>query len=171
MAIDVASGVVLGFTLAMARPNAGTVALLLTRVAMPKAAWLASLRLADVDWPMSAPPDTLHLDDAAEFKSRALRSGCREYGIEFTYRPVGRPHFGGHVERMNRTLMDRFHGLPGATVTIEARRKKKMRPPEQAAQMTLREFEQWLVLEVAHRYHMANTAASWVPPPPAPGRP
>ena len=153
VAIDVASRVVLGFYLAMARPNSATVALLLTRVAMPKAAWLASLGLADVDWPMSALPDTLHLDNAAEFKSRALRSGCREYSIELTYRPVGRPHFGGHVERMNRTLMDRLRGLPGATVTIEARRKKKVRPPERTAQMTLREFEQWLVLEVAYRYH------------------
>ena len=38
-------------------------------------------------------------------------------------------------------------------MSIEARRKKKIRPPEQTAQMTLREFEQWLALEVSHRYH------------------
>ena len=54
---------------------------------------------------------------------------------------------------MNRTLMDRLRGLPGATVSIETRRNKKVRPPEQTAQLTLREFEQWLVLEIAHRYH------------------
>ena len=83
----------------MERPNAAAVALLLTRVALPKAPWLASLVLPDVDWPMSGLQRTLRLDNAAEFKSRALRSGCREYGIELTYRPVGRPQFGGHVER------------------------------------------------------------------------
>lgn len=153
VAIDVASRAVVGIYMAMERPNAAAVALLLTRVALPKAPWLASLDLPDVDWPMRGLPRTLHLDNAAEFKSRALRSGCREYGIELTYRPVGRPQFGGHVERMNRTLMDRLRGLPGATVSIEARRNKRVRPPEQTAQLTLREFEQWLVLEIAHRYH------------------
>ena len=156
VAIDVASRVVVGLYVAMERPNAAAVALLLTRVALPKASWLASLGLGEVDWPMSGLPETLHLDNAAEFKSRALRSGCREYRIELTYRPVGRPHFGGHVERMNRTLMNRLRGLPGGTVSIEARRKKKVRPPEQTAQMTLREFEQWLALEVAQRYHHAE---------------
>lgn len=153
VAIDVASRTILGIYLAMERPNAAAVALLLTRVALPKAAWLASLGLADVEWPMHGVPRTLHLDNAAEFKSRALRSGCREYSIELTYRPVRRPQFGGHVERMNRTLMDRLRGLPGATVSIAARRAKKVRPPEQTAQLTLREFEQWLVLEIAQRYH------------------
>ncbi|CAN7743312.1 DDE-type integrase/transposase/recombinase [Variovorax sp. LjRoot290] len=153
VAIDVASRAVVGIYLAMERPNAATVALLLTRVALPKAAWLASLGLADVEWPMSGVPQTLHLDNAAEFKSRALRSGCREYGIELTYRPVRRPQFGGHIERLNRTLMDRLRGLPGATVSIEARRTKRVRPPEQTAQLTLREFEQWLALEIAQRYH------------------
>ncbi len=153
VAIDVASRAVVGIYLAMERPNAAAVALLLKRVALPKDGWLTSLGLGDVDWPMSGIPGTLHLDNAAEFKSRALRSGCREYGIELTYRPVRRPHFGGHVERMNRTLMDRLRGLPGATVSIDARRKGRVRPPEQTARLTLREFEQWLVLEIAQRYH------------------
>lgn len=42
---------------------------------------------------------------AAEFKRRALRIGCREYGIYLTYRPVGRQHFSGHIDRLGRTLM------------------------------------------------------------------
>lgn len=153
VAIDVASRAVVGIFLAMERPNAAAVALLLTRVALPKTGWLVSLGIGDVEWPMGGVPQALHLDNAAEFKSRALRSGCREYSIGLTYRPVRRPQFGGHVERMNRTLMQALRGLPGATVSIQARRNKKIRPPEQTAQMTLREFEQWLALEIAHRYH------------------
>ena len=79
--------------------SAATVALLLSRVALPKAAWLAAIG-ADAQWPMQGIPQVLHLDDAAEFKSRALRSGCAQYGIELMYRPVGRPHFGGHIEEV-----------------------------------------------------------------------
>ena len=54
---------------------------------------------------------------------------------------------------MNRTLMDRLRGLPGATASIDARRKGRVRPPEKTARLTLHEFEQWLVLEIAQRYH------------------
>lgn len=150
VAIDVASRCVVGIYVAMERPNAAVVALLLTRVALPKAAWLASLGI-DVQWPMNGIPKALHLDNAAEFKSRALCAGCSQYGIELIYRPVGRPHFGGHIERMNRTLMERLRGLPGATGNSS--KDRKVRKPEEVAALTLREFEHWLVLEVAQRYH------------------
>jgi hypothetical protein len=92
-------------------------------------------------------PTVLHLDNAAEFKSKALRAGCSQYGIEFMYRPVGRPHFGGHIERFNRTLMQRLQGLPGATEnSVKVRRTGKIQKPEEGASMTLREFERWLAI-------------------------
>ncbi|MDB5787329.1 MAG: transposase [Caballeronia mineralivorans] len=43
------------------------------------------------------------------------------------YRPVGRPHFGGHIERLNRTLMERIRGLPGATESSPKGRKARGR--------------------------------------------
>ena len=102
-------------------------------------------------------PTTLHLDNAAEFRSRALKLGCAEYGIDLMYRPVRRPKFGGHVERMNRTLMERLKGLPGATGnSAKARRANTTQKPEQTAALTLREFERWIVLEIAQRYHHAE---------------
>jgi putative transposase len=82
VAIDIATRCILAVYLSMERPNTATVALLLTRVALPKAPWLASLGLGDIAWPMHGLPQTLHLDNAAEFKGRSLRSGCREYGID-----------------------------------------------------------------------------------------
>jgi len=142
-----------------------------SRASLPKAPWLASVDLGDVDWSMAGIPGTLHLDNAAEFKSKALRSGCREYGIELTYRPPHRPQFGGHVERMNRTLMERLRGLPGATVTIEATRKKKVAHPESTAQLTLRELERWLVLEIANHYNRSEHRGLMGATPQAPGRP
>jgi putative transposase len=151
VAIDVATRCVVAIYLAMERPNAATVALLLTRVAFPKAPWIESLGLDELAWPMHGIPQSLHLDNAAEFKSKALRTGCAEYGITLTYRPVGQPHFGGHIERMNRTLMDRLRGVPGSTGNSTKGRKE--RKPEKHAAMTLREFEQWMVLEIAQRYH------------------
>jgi len=150
VAIDVATRCAVAIYLSMERPNAATVALLLTRVVLPKAAWLKTVGV-DVSWPMHGIPQVLHLDNAAEFKSRALRAGCSEYGIELAYRPVGRPHFGGHIERMNRTLMDRLRGVPGATGNSVKGRKERL--PEKHAALTLVEFEQWLVLEIAQRYH------------------
>jgi putative transposase len=150
IAIDVATRCVVGMYLGMDRPSAATVALLLTRVALPKEAWLANLRVQAV-WPMHGIPKVLHLDNAAAFKSKALRAGCSQYGIELMYRPVGRPHFGGHIERLNRTLMERLRGLPGATGSSP--KGRKARDSEKQAVMTLRELEAWQALEVAQRYH------------------
>ncbi|AEI82033.1 TniA-like transposition protein (plasmid) [Cupriavidus necator N-1] len=150
LAVDVATRCVVGVYVGMDRPNAATVALLLTRVVLPKLSWLASLEVS-ADWPMHGIPKVLHLDNAAEFKSRALRSGCSQYGVELMYRPAGRPYFGGHIERLNRTLMERVHSLPGSTGSSP--KGRKARPPEREASLTIREFEKWLVLEIAQRYH------------------
>ena len=150
MAIDLATRCIVGFVVGMERPNAATVALLVSRIVLPKRDWLAHLEL-EISWPMSGIPKLLHMDNAAEFHSRALRLGCAEYGIELDYRPVGRPHFGGHIERMNRTLMQRLKGLPGATGNSP--KNRKTRKPEEKACLRLTEFERWLALEVGQRYH------------------
>ena len=150
MAIDVATRCVVAIYLAMERPNAATVALLVSRIVLPKEDWLAHLGV-EASWPMHGIPKTLHLDNAAEFRGRALRLGCAQYGIELDYRPVGRPHYGGHIERMNRTLMQRLKGLPGATGNSP--KGRKARKPEDKAVLTLAEFERWLAVEVGLRYH------------------
>ena len=153
VAIDLATRSVPAFFVGLERPGASTVALLLSRVVQPKEGWLTHLGLA-IDWPMHGIPQNLHLDNASEFHSRALRTGCAQYGIEIMYRPVGRPHYGGHVERMNRTLMQRLKGLPGATGNTT--RGRKQRKPEDTACLTLTEFERWLALEVGQRYHRSE---------------
>ena len=150
VAIDLASRCVVAIYLAMERPNAATVALIVSRIVQPKTEWLAFL-LVEAQWPMQGIPKVLHLDNAAEFRSRALRLGCAQYGIALNYRPVGRPQFGGHVERMNRTLMERLRGLPGATGN--SAKGRKARRPEEKAALTLNELQRWMALEVAQRYH------------------
>ncbi|CAM3664809.1 hypothetical protein POHY109586_18920 [Polaromonas hydrogenivorans] len=51
VAIDVATRCVVAIYVTMERPNAATVALLLTRVVLPKTQWLKSIGV-DLDWPM-----------------------------------------------------------------------------------------------------------------------
>lgn len=150
VAIDLATRTIAAFYVGLERPGAATVALLVSRIVQPKDQWLAHLGL-QIDWPMYGTPQCLHLDNAAEFRSRALGTGCAQYGIELMYRPVGKPNYGGHVERMNRTLMQRLKGLPGATGNSV--RGRKARKPEQKACLTLAEFERWLALEIGQRYH------------------
>ena len=67
----------------------------MTFIVSPTAAWLKQLGVVG-DWPMAELPKTLHLDGAAEFKSKALRRGCGQYGVELVYRE--RTHHGGHIE-------------------------------------------------------------------------
>jgi putative transposase len=55
------------------------------------------------------------VDNGSEFHGEALTRGCAEYGIALTYRPVARPRFGAHIERLIGTMMGRIHLLPGST--------------------------------------------------------
>jgi len=150
--MDVATRSVLAPVVSFEAPSAATVALSLARACAPKTRWLESLELS-IDWPMQGLPLSLHLDNAPEFHSKALERGCAELGIELTYRPRGRPHFGGHIERLIGTLMAQLSALPGATgASVKARKGRK---PAAQAVMTLRELEQWLALEIGERYHHA----------------
>lgn len=98
LAIDVASRMVAGFYLSLEAPSSASVALVMHHAVMPKAPWLKS-RGIEPDWPVSGLPDIVHVDNAREFRARALSRGTAEYGIELKHRPVARPHYGGHIER------------------------------------------------------------------------
>ena len=96
-------------------------------------------------------PGTLHMDNAREFHSQSVRRGCDEYGIKKKFRPIARPHFGGHIERLIGTLMGRVHLLPGTTSSSIAARGAD--DPKHTATMTIAELESWIALEIAGRYH------------------
>ncbi|WP_228830903.1 integrase catalytic domain-containing protein, partial [Nocardia cyriacigeorgica] len=90
-------------------------------MAIDKRAWLERLAV-DAAWPMSGKPVRLYVDNAAEFKSEALRRGCEQHGIGVDYRPPGQPHFGGVIERLIGTMMTMVHELPGTTFSNTADR-------------------------------------------------
>jgi len=150
LAIDVASRMVNGFYVSLERPSILSVALALSHAVLPKDLWLSDREL-DLDWLGCGLPESLHLDNAQEFKSEALERGTREYGIRLIYRPPGRPHFGGHIERLIGTVMGAVHLLPGTTFASVT--KKGSYRPEKTASLTLLELERWLALQIAGVYH------------------
>ena len=93
----------------------------------------------------------LHLDNAKEFRSEALRRGCEQYGIAIDYRPVRTPHYGGHIERLIGTMMGKVHLLPGTTFSDV--RAKGDWDPQKTAAMTIEELERWLGHAITGVYH------------------
>jgi putative transposase len=163
LAIDVATRCVLGFHVSLAAPSALSVALCIEHAVLPKKPPAGA---ADIAWEAFGLPRSIHVDNGREFHSEALRRGSSEYGIALTYRPVATPRFGAHIERLIGTLMGRVHLLPGSTDASPSRRAGYR--SEQEAKLTLREFIDWLSLEIAGPYHhgvhrMLGTtpAAAW----------
>lgn len=150
LAIDVHSRCVAGFHLSLEPPSATSVALCLSHAALAKDSWLAERGIA-ADWPVRGIPERLHLDNAKEFRSEALKRGCEQYGIGIDYRPVRTPHYGGHIERLIGTMMGKVHLLPGTTFSNIT--EKGDLNPEKTAAMTLDEVERWLGHAIAGVYH------------------
>ena len=82
-----------------------------------KSAWLKEREIAITSWPaVMGLPETVHSDNEnADFRSRAFAWACREEGIKLIFRPIGTPHYGGHIERLIGTTMARVHFYPGST--------------------------------------------------------
>lgn len=148
-AIDVFSRCLIGMVVTLEAPSATSVGLCLAHAGTDKCPWLEGLSV-DAQWPMSGKPKQLYLDNASEFKSEALRRGCEQHGMELAYRPPGRPHYGGIVERVIGTAMQQVHELPGTTFSNPVERGRY--ESDRMAMLTLHELEKWLALAVAS-YH------------------
>jgi putative transposase len=161
LAIDVATRCVAGFHLSLEPPSATSVALCISHAALMKEGWLAARGIED-EWPVYGIPERLHLDNAKEFRSEALKRGCQEYGIDIDYRPVRTPHYGGHIERLIGTMMGKVHLLPGTTFS-DIRVKGDLRP-EKTAAVTIDEVERWLAHAITGVYHRSLHRGISMPP-------
>lgn len=149
VAIDVFSRCLIGILITLEAPSAVSVGLCLAHAVCDKRPWLERLSV-DVDWPMTGKPLLIYVDNSTEFKSEALRRGCEQYGISLEYRPLGKAHYGGIIERVIGTLMQKIHELPGTTFSNSS--QKGDYDSEAKAALTLNELERWLALAVGH-YH------------------
>jgi putative transposase len=156
LAIDVATRVILGFSVSLEAPSTVSVAQVLTHAVLPKDVWLADREL-EVPWPTFGMPRTLHLDNWSEFHSETLARGARQYGIRLEFRPMAQPHFGGHIERLIGRMMGAVHLLRGTTFANTV--AKGDYDSEKSAVLTLSELERWLALEIAGVYHHSIHAA------------
>jgi len=150
LAIDVFSRMVAGFYVSFDPPGAMATGLCLAHAILPKEQWLAKHRVED-EWPLWGMPKSLHLDNAREFRGNMLQRACAQYGIDIAWRPVARPNFGGHIERLLGTVLREIHTLPGTTFSNP--RERGNYDSDAKATLTLGEFETWLATFVVQVYH------------------
>ena len=110
LAIDVYSRCVVGLHLSLEPPSATSVALCIAHAVLSKLPWLSERKI-EAEWAIEGLIEHIHLDNAKEFHSEALRRGCEQYGIGIEYRPVRTPHYGGHIERLIGPMMGKVHLL------------------------------------------------------------
>ncbi|MGX9353481.1 DNA-binding domain-containing protein (plasmid) [Shimia sp. W99] len=159
LAIDIATRMVTGYSVSFEAPSRLSVALCLTRAVAPKAELLADLD-SNAPWPAQGKPRSVQVDNGRDFRSRAFQAACTEWGIDLVYRPPGRPHFGGHIERLIGTMMGAVHLLPGTTQSSVA--AKGSYDAEAKATMTLNEFDSWFALEICRYNNSVHSSLGWV---------
>ena len=162
VAIDVYSRVVTGCHLSLDPPSETSVALCVAQSVVPKDQLLLEHKVDDAMWPVWGFPKTIHVDNAGEFRSNNFKNSCRSEGIDVEFRPVKRPEYGAHIERLIGTFMTEVHNLPGTTYSSPA--EKGDLNPEKLAAMTFSEFEHWLFGYLCNIYHRKIHSGIGVPP-------
>lgn len=158
LAMDVCSRMVNGFYLTMEAPSRLSTSLCLLHSVFDKSAWLRE-REIDEPWPVSGLPETLHVDNGADFRSRAFERGARDSGMRIDWRPPGEPHFGGHIERLIGTQMGGLHLMPGSTFSNPQERGEF--DSRKHAALTLRELERHIALEIVGGLSPLDTQDPW----------
>lgn len=161
LAMDVFSRMVVGFCLTMDAPSRLSTSLCLLHSVFDKSAWLRAREISD-SWPVAGLPDRIHVDNGADFRSRAFKRGCEDAGITIEWRPPGEPRYGGHIERLIGTQMGRLHLLPGTTFSNE--HELGDYDSKKHAALTLRELERYIALEIVGVYHQSIHAGLSRPP-------
>ena len=112
---------------------------------LPKEEWLIAHGV-DGEWPVWGKPRVLHADNGADFQSEDVKTSCSNYGIENQFRPVKRPRYGAHIERLMGTFAQTLKDMPGRTYSNRADRDGY--DSEKHAALTFDEFETWLIREI-----------------------
>ena len=150
VAADVYSRMVAGVHVSFDSPCTTSVAICIAQAVLAKEEVLVRLGI-DAEWPVWGWPTMVHLDNAGEFRAKTLREACGLYGVDVDFRPVKRPEYGGHIERLLGTLMTEIHDLPGTT--FSSTQEKGEYDSDKHAALTLSEFERWLFTLICKVYH------------------
>lgn len=150
LAIDVNSRVCLGMYLTLDAPSSMSAGMCISHAIMPKEKWMTRLGITSTDWPCWGVMGILHMDNAREFRGDMLKVAANEYDIDLHLRPVKKPRYGAHIERLMGTVSEGLKTVKGAT--FSGPDEKGTYDAEGNACMTFSELEKWLVLFFA-RYH------------------
>ena len=151
VAIDVYSRMVTGYYISLDAPSVTSVSMCISRSILPKDELLLEFGLSDVKWNVFGVPKKIHVDNGSDFRAQSLQKSCAFHGINLEFRPVARPEYGGHIERLIGTMMKRVHELPGTTFSNI--KEKDEYNSEKHASLTLHEFEMWFLTYVTMDYH------------------
>ena len=150
VAIDIYSRMIVGYYLSMNPPSVTSVGMCVSNTILPKDTLLAKFDV-NSNWNVWGFPETIHVDNGADFRADAVKKAGLAHGINIEFRPVGRANFGGHIERAIGTLMSEIHNLPGTTFSNIKQRGEYN--SDANASMTFFEFEKWLVTFITKIYH------------------
>lgn len=150
LAIDVYSRMITGFYISLDEPSYFSVSQCISQSILTKEKYLREIEV-EGEWYIYGIPRALGIDNAQEFRSKDLQRVCEEYGITISWRPVARPQFGGHIERMIGTAMNEIHTLPGSL--FSSIQKRGEYNSEKKSIFTLKELEKWFANYIINQYH------------------
>lgn len=152
LAMDIFSRMIFGFYVTLQAPSFFSVGQALYMGIMPKNNYLENLGV-EGGWNIYGIPKsmTVHLDNASEFRGNALKRFCEKFNIGVDFRPRGAPYYGGHIERVVKTMNMRIHTLQGTTFSNP--KEKGEYKSEAKAVFTIRELEKWIAEFIVNVYH------------------
>lgn len=156
IAIDVFSRMVVGFSLSLDSPSIYSVGRLIAHCILPKTEFLEQVGV-DAEWNVYGMMGTILLDNASEFRAESFVPFQEEYLVDIRWRPVATPEYGGHIERLAKTLNDLIHQEPGSTMGNVAKREGY--DSEGHACYTIDEIEKWLTVLITKIYHIEGHSA------------
>ncbi|WP_108099745.1 Mu transposase C-terminal domain-containing protein [Pseudomonas sp. GV071] len=150
--IDINSRVVPGYYLSLDAPSSYNVAMAISHAVLPKGKWIEALEDEDIKYPYYGKPEEIAMDNAKEFKSTPFRIAAKKNNIKLAWRPIGKPWWGGHIERLNGTLnMSYINFLPGMTLSNVVLRGDY--DSEGKACLTFSEFRLWFARAIQAYHH------------------
>lgn len=161
LAIDVCTRVITGYYVSFEAPSGLATGMCVARSILPKTNLIGRFNL-DGEWPVSGLMNELHCDNGKDFRGETLSRACQQYGITLTWRPVGKPEWGGHIERLMGTAASFINDLPGKTFSNI--RDKGTYDSTAKAALTLSEFETLLVAWITGVYHQRKHSQLGMPP-------
>jgi len=150
LAIDVYSRMIVGFHISLESASYFTASQCISQLILPKEKVLRDFDV-EGEWPIWGIPKVIHMDNGSEFRNKEMERACENFSITIEWRPVARPQFGAHIERLIGTSMSKVHELPGTTFSNPQQRGEYNSTKESA--YTLSELERWYCEYIVNFYN------------------